>query len=68
MSVTLKLADKDAALNASILKAIVRAHNNQNFTYDLLGRMVKDAMGGRTPAEVSELSGAFSIAVRANQR
>ena len=70
MSVTLKLADEDAAVVGSILKAFSEskavAETDQNYRNFFL--RMKSASGSRTPQHIMDIAGAFQIAVRANQR
>lgn len=72
MSVTLKLADEDAAVVGSILKAF--AENNKRPAFDdteaykdFFNRMARSC-GSRTMQHIMDIAGAFQIAVRANQR
>lgn len=70
MSVTLKLADEDAAVVGSILRAF---SENGKLKADEEGfkqffYAMRSASGHRTFEHIGQIAGAFQIAVRANQR
>lgn len=71
MSVTLKLADEDAAVVSSILKAFAGGMpriNPADEEVALFYKRMRSASGSRTPQHIMDIAGAFQIAVRANQR
>lgn len=75
MSVTLKLADEDAAVVGSILKAVSQgvdiipgADPEHRLDYAKFYQAVRSASGHRTMQHINDIAGAFQIAVRANQR
>lgn len=73
MSVTLKLADEDAAVIGSILRAVgqdlpgLRSEDSA-VRYENWHRAVKTSQGSRSNEKILELAGAFKVAVRANER
>ena len=71
MSVTLKLADEDAAVVGSILKAFAESQFGSILDDDkcrsFYRRMIASS-GSRSPSRIIDIAGAFQIAVRANQR
>lgn len=66
MSVTLKLADEDAAVVGSILRAVAQVPHAPD--YETWFRNVRASHTGRTTDKLLEISGAFRVAVRANER
>lgn len=71
MSVTLKLADEDAAVVGSILKAYAEGMpriNPEDAEISLFYKRMRSASGSRSPGHIMDIAGAFQIAVRANQR
>lgn len=71
MSVTLKLADEDAAVVGSILKAFAEtapiAQSDEAALKNFYNRMIRSS-GSRSMGHLMDIAGAFQIAVRANQR
>lgn len=73
MSVTLKLADEDAAVIASILKRVAERPDPPSSSattneYKTWYYGIRNAHAGRDLDKILELAGAFTVAVRANQR
>lgn len=70
MSVTLKIADEDAAVVASILRAVGTQPDasKEEKRYEDWFYKIRGASGHRTLEHLREIAGAFQIAVRANQR
>ena len=69
MSVTLKLADEDAAVVGSILKAFASAiGDTSEEEYKKFYQRMRASSGNRNLTHISDIAGAFQIAVRANQR
>lgn len=74
MSVTLKLADEDAAVVGSILKAFAEAKKpgppdgTDIEAYKHFWNRMRASCGSRSMEHINDIAGAFQIAVRANQR
>lgn len=72
MSVTLKLADEDAAVVGSILKAfaepVISNTPEGEANYKEWFYRMKRSSGSRSASHLMDIAGAFQIAVRANQR
>lgn len=71
MSVTLKLADEDAAVIGSILKAVsedIQPADSELGKFKNYFYRIRSSHSGRTPEKILELAGAFKVAVRANER
>lgn len=70
MSVTLKLSDEDAAVVGSILRAVATnvPEKDNAADYQTWFRQVRMSHSGRDLPKILEISGAFRVAVRANER
>lgn len=73
MSVTLKLADEDAAVIGSILRAVGQVPDKQNpedavANYRAWFFSIRNSHTNRPLEKILELAGAFKVAVRANER